>query len=189
MNAFSSKYSKMGGLNLRSHLALWLPSIRFRLVCGKVVFLSSIPRTELVDLYHSAGIFVFAPIWGEGFGIPPVEPWAVGVSVGASCSVQSEKRSEIRRLDFWLSNMILMHWLRVSLSCFVMTAWVSWDRRRCLYESFAWEQGSREDIRIVLKPVQNRHYSESFCRLDRRCRAQGTLRASLLNKVTTRTWP
>ena len=53
---------------------------------GKVVFHGFVPRPELVDLYYSADIFAFAPIWNEGFGIPPVEAMAAGVPVVATRS-------------------------------------------------------------------------------------------------------
>ena len=53
---------------------------------GKVAFIGFIPRPELVDLYHNADVFAFAPIWDEGFGVPPVEAMAAGVPVVATRS-------------------------------------------------------------------------------------------------------
>jgi glycosyltransferase involved in cell wall biosynthesis len=53
---------------------------------GKVAFRGFVPRPELVDLYYSADVFAFAPIWDEGFGIPPVEAMAAGVPVVATRS-------------------------------------------------------------------------------------------------------
>jgi glycosyltransferase involved in cell wall biosynthesis len=53
---------------------------------GKVAFRGFVPRAELVDLYYSADVFAFAPIWNEGFGIPPVEAMAAGVPVVATRS-------------------------------------------------------------------------------------------------------
>src|SRR6516165_10613105 len=53
---------------------------------GKVAFRGFVPRPELVDLYYEADVFAFAPIWNEGFGIPPVEAMAAGVPVVASRS-------------------------------------------------------------------------------------------------------
>jgi glycosyltransferase involved in cell wall biosynthesis len=53
---------------------------------GKVAFRGFVPRPELVDLYYEADVFAFAPIWNEGFGIPPVEAMAAGVPVVATCS-------------------------------------------------------------------------------------------------------
>jgi glycosyltransferase involved in cell wall biosynthesis len=53
---------------------------------GKVAFLGFVPRSELLDLYYNADVFAFAPIWDEGFGIPPVEAMAAGVPVVASRS-------------------------------------------------------------------------------------------------------
>jgi glycosyltransferase involved in cell wall biosynthesis len=53
---------------------------------GKVVFRGFVPRHELVDLYYNADVFAFAPIWNEGFGIPPIEAMAAGVPVVATRS-------------------------------------------------------------------------------------------------------
>jgi glycosyltransferase involved in cell wall biosynthesis len=53
---------------------------------GKVAFLGFVPRPELVELYYNADVFAFAPIWNEGFGIPPVEAMAAGVPVVATRS-------------------------------------------------------------------------------------------------------
>ena len=52
----------------------------------KVAFLGFIPRPKLVDLYHNADVFAFAPIWDEGFGVPPVEAMTAGVPVVATRS-------------------------------------------------------------------------------------------------------
>jgi spore coat protein SA len=51
-----------------------------------VAFRGFVPRPELVDLYYSADVFAFAPIWDEGFGIPPVEAMAAGVPIVATRS-------------------------------------------------------------------------------------------------------
>ena len=55
-------------------------------VSAKVAFHGFVPRPELVDLYYKADVFAFAPIWDEGFGIPPVEAMAAGVPVVAARS-------------------------------------------------------------------------------------------------------
>ena len=55
-------------------------------VAEKVSFLGLVPREELVDRYYSADVFAFAPIWNEGFGLPPVEAMAAGLPVVASRS-------------------------------------------------------------------------------------------------------
>jgi glycosyltransferase involved in cell wall biosynthesis len=52
----------------------------------KVAFFGFVPRSELINLYYGADIFAFAPIWDEGFGIPPVEAMAAGVPVVATRS-------------------------------------------------------------------------------------------------------
>jgi glycosyltransferase involved in cell wall biosynthesis len=51
---------------------------------GKVAFRGFVPRPQLVDFYYNADVFAFAPIWNEGFGIPPVEAMAAGVPVVAT---------------------------------------------------------------------------------------------------------
>lgn len=55
-------------------------------VSGKVAFRGFVPRPELVDLYYRSDVFAFAPVWNEGFGIPPVEAMAAGVPVVATRS-------------------------------------------------------------------------------------------------------
>lgn len=55
-------------------------------VAERVSFLGMIPRSELVDRYYEADIFAFAPIWDEGFGLPPVEAMAAGLPVVTSRS-------------------------------------------------------------------------------------------------------
>jgi glycosyltransferase involved in cell wall biosynthesis len=55
-------------------------------LAGKVSFAGMCQREELVDRYYDADIFVFPPIWDEGFGLPPVEAMAAGLPVVASRS-------------------------------------------------------------------------------------------------------
>jgi glycosyltransferase involved in cell wall biosynthesis len=55
-------------------------------IADKVAFHGMVRRTELLDRYFDADIFVFPPIWDEGFGIPPVEAMAAGTPVVASRS-------------------------------------------------------------------------------------------------------
>jgi glycosyltransferase involved in cell wall biosynthesis len=52
----------------------------------RVTFHGFVPRPELIDFYYNADIFAFAPIWDEGFGIPPVEAMAAGAPVVATRS-------------------------------------------------------------------------------------------------------
>jgi glycosyltransferase involved in cell wall biosynthesis len=52
----------------------------------KVTFRGFVPRPELIDFYYDADVFAFAPIWNEGFGIPPIEAMAAGVPVVATRS-------------------------------------------------------------------------------------------------------
>jgi glycosyltransferase involved in cell wall biosynthesis len=65
----------------------YLSHLRQRLsgeASGKVAFHGFVPRPELLDLYYGADVFAFAPIWNEGFGIPPLEAMAAGVPVVAT---------------------------------------------------------------------------------------------------------
>jgi glycosyltransferase involved in cell wall biosynthesis len=55
-------------------------------VAGKISVWGTIPRQELLDRYYSSDVFAFAPIWDEGFGLPPVEAMAAGLPVVASRS-------------------------------------------------------------------------------------------------------
>lgn len=50
-------------------------------VAKKVTFTGFVPRLDLVDRFYDADIFVFPPIWDEGFGLPPVEAMAAGAPV------------------------------------------------------------------------------------------------------------
>ena len=50
-------------------------------IAEKVTFTGFIPRQDLVDRFYDADIFVFPPIWDEGFGLPPVEAMAAGTPV------------------------------------------------------------------------------------------------------------
>jgi glycosyltransferase involved in cell wall biosynthesis len=50
-------------------------------IAGKVTFTGFVPRQDLVDRFYDADIFVFPPIWDEGFGLPPVEAMAAGAPV------------------------------------------------------------------------------------------------------------
>jgi glycosyltransferase involved in cell wall biosynthesis len=51
---------------------------------GKAVFTGAVPRSELLEHYRNADVFVFPSVWNEGFGLPPVEAMASGVPVVAS---------------------------------------------------------------------------------------------------------
>lgn len=42
--------------------------------------------SSLVDRYYDADVFVFPPIWDEGFGVPPIEAMAAGTPVVGSRS-------------------------------------------------------------------------------------------------------
>lgn len=56
-------------------------------LASKVTFLGNVGiRKQLVDRYYNADVFAFAPIWDEGFGIPPVEAMAAGTPVVGSRS-------------------------------------------------------------------------------------------------------
>ncbi len=55
-------------------------------IAGKVTFTGFIKRQDLVSRFYDADIFVFPPIWNEGFGLPPVEAMAAGCPVVGSRS-------------------------------------------------------------------------------------------------------
>ena len=55
-------------------------------VAAKVTFHGRFQRPKLVDRYYDSDIFVFPPIWDEGFGLPPVEAMASGLPVVATRS-------------------------------------------------------------------------------------------------------
>jgi glycosyltransferase involved in cell wall biosynthesis len=55
-------------------------------IADKVTFTGFIHRQAFVDRYYDADIFVFPPIWEEGFGIPPIEAMAAGVPVVGTLS-------------------------------------------------------------------------------------------------------
>jgi glycosyltransferase involved in cell wall biosynthesis len=50
-------------------------------LAGKVTFHGFLSRPELVDHYYDSDVFVFPPIWNEGFGCTPVEAMAAGTPV------------------------------------------------------------------------------------------------------------
>ena len=67
----------------------YVPHLRSKVsgvISDKVAFLGMIPRPELIQHYYGADVFVFPPIWDEGFGIPPVEAMAAGTPVVATRS-------------------------------------------------------------------------------------------------------
>jgi glycosyltransferase involved in cell wall biosynthesis len=59
------------------HLQSLLPAE----LAEKVNFRGFITRAEVIDSYYESDIFAFAPIWDEGFGLPPVEAMAAGLPV------------------------------------------------------------------------------------------------------------
>jgi glycosyltransferase involved in cell wall biosynthesis len=82
----SAIWNKLRG---KSQKGRYLQSLKAGLpedVARRVHFLGMIPRPDLIDHYYAADIFAFAPVWDEGFGIPPVEAMAAGVPVVTSRS-------------------------------------------------------------------------------------------------------
>ncbi len=55
-------------------------------IAAKVEFAGFVSREEFVRSYYESDVFVFPPIWEEGFGIPPVEAMAAGTPVVGSRS-------------------------------------------------------------------------------------------------------
>jgi glycosyltransferase involved in cell wall biosynthesis len=50
-------------------------------LASKVAFHGYLSRSELIDHYYNADVFVFPPIWNEAFGCTPVEAMAAGTPV------------------------------------------------------------------------------------------------------------
>lgn len=63
----------------RADYAGHLKSLVPRDLCERVQFLGRVE--SVVPFLRSASLFVFPPIWDEGFGLPPVEAMAAGVPV------------------------------------------------------------------------------------------------------------
>ncbi|MFZ0591613.1 MAG: glycosyltransferase family 4 protein [Bryobacteraceae bacterium] len=87
--------NRMARLKAKLHLAppdagTYPSYLKTRLPAGirdKITFHGHIGvRRELVNLYYSADVFAFSPVWDEGFGLPPLEAMAAGVPVVASRS-------------------------------------------------------------------------------------------------------
>jgi glycosyltransferase involved in cell wall biosynthesis len=78
--------SKLLGSSMEGEYLSYLKASLPRSVASKVAFIGMISRSELVARYYGADIFVFPPIWDEGFGLPPLEAMAAGVPVVASRS-------------------------------------------------------------------------------------------------------
>ena len=75
--------SSVQALTYQSYLKERLPAD----LANKVTFHGNIGiRQDLVKRYYDADVFAFAPIWDEGFGIPPVEAMAAGMPVVGSRS-------------------------------------------------------------------------------------------------------
>jgi glycosyltransferase involved in cell wall biosynthesis len=65
----------------------WLRSQMGPELIEKVSFSGHIgERSSLVDRYYNADVFIFPPIWDEGFGMPPIEAMAAGTPVVGSRS-------------------------------------------------------------------------------------------------------
>ncbi|HEX6545370.1 MAG TPA: glycosyltransferase family 4 protein [Bryobacteraceae bacterium] len=96
LRKFGHYYAKNRTARLRVKLGLappdagtyqaYVKTLLWGAAAKRVRFLGFIPRPELIDLYYHADVFAFAPIWNEGFGLPPLEAMAAGVPVVASRS-------------------------------------------------------------------------------------------------------
>jgi glycosyltransferase involved in cell wall biosynthesis len=96
IESVSPFYTYQWGAKLKAKLSLapadagtYLADLRRRMspeASRRVAFRGFIPRSELISLYYDTDVFAFAPIWNEGFGIPPIEAMAAGVPVVATRS-------------------------------------------------------------------------------------------------------
>jgi glycosyltransferase involved in cell wall biosynthesis len=85
-NFWSGIWSKLRHKTVEERYLGFLKASLPQDVAERVSFLGMIPRSELVDRYYAADIFAFAPVWNEGFGLPPMEAMAAGLPVVTSRS-------------------------------------------------------------------------------------------------------
>ena len=114
---------------------------------GKVAFRGFIPRPALVDLYYNADVFAFAPIWDEGFGIPPVEAMAAGVPVVATRSGAIPETVKDKQTGFLVSKndpRALAEGILKLLGDDNLRGKMGRAARRWVHENFIWDKVAEE---------------------------------------------
>jgi glycosyltransferase involved in cell wall biosynthesis len=132
-------------------------------VAGKVAFHGFIPRPELIDLYYDADVFAFAPIWNEGFGIPPVEAMAAGVPVVATRSGAIPETVKDHQTGFLVSkndSAALAAGILKLLRDDGLRAKMGQTARHWVHENFIWDKIAEKmyrcysDLRTIDKSAQ-----------------------------------
>jgi glycosyltransferase involved in cell wall biosynthesis len=102
-----------------------------------------VPRAELLDFYYNADVFAFAPIWNEGFGIPPVEAMAAGVPVVATRSGAIPETVKDRQTGFLVGKndpvALAEHILKLLMDDDLRTK-MGRAARSWAYENFTWDR-------------------------------------------------
>jgi glycosyltransferase involved in cell wall biosynthesis len=96
----------------------------------------------LLEHYFNADIFVFPPIWNEGFGIPPVEAMAAGVPVVATRSgavVETVKHNETGFLVEKNDPQALAQAMSILLESDTLREAMGRAARRRAFERFTWD--------------------------------------------------
>jgi glycosyltransferase involved in cell wall biosynthesis len=88
---YSRRFSPVRKLLSSGHTVIpdYVSELKSRLpahLLDRITFFGKIPRSELIDHYYDADLFVFPSLFAEGFGLPPVEAMAAGTAVVASRS-------------------------------------------------------------------------------------------------------
>lgn len=110
---------------------------------SKVAFIGFIPRPELIDLYYNADVFAFAPIWDEGFGIPPLEAMAAGVPVVATRSGAIPEVVKDQQTGFLVSKNdpgALAEKILLLLDNDYLRQGMGQAARRWVHQNFIWEK-------------------------------------------------
>lgn len=120
---------------------------------GRVEFHGFVPRAKLIDHYYDADLFAFAPIWDEGFGIPPVEAMAAGVPVVATRSGAIPEMVRDQQTGFVVSKndpgAIAEHILRL-LRNDSLRAKMGRAARNWVYHNFIWDRVAEKMYRCYL---------------------------------------
>ena len=149
-------------------------------ISGKVTFTGFIPRQDFVDRYYDADVFVFPPIWEEGFGIPPIEAMAAGLpTVGTLSGALPEtvkngvtgflvEKGDPRALAERILRLLRDDNLRESMGRaarrHVLTTF-TWERAAdCLESRYRWllhEQPCQIDREVQARPIRTLQFEKS----------------------------